>query len=312
MCLLGRRWARFVVFLLLALLVRAQESGVCSESVIVSVRDHRGQQVADLLPSSFRATLGSSVLNIRSASFRTSSPRIVLLLDRSGSMNQSFASTLAKNFVALNAGKAHIAVVLFSDHVIDTINFDTPRAEILQKLSKLQELGGLTAFYNSLIYGASLFGTPEPGDAVYAITDGGDNESNSGKYGVERELQSKGVRLFAFDLSHRNFSTEEEEAGHNNLRRLTEMTGGATISMASLPAGKEGERLNADLRGLYEAMERFYILQVEAPTLEKESRWKLEALDADGGKRKDVEVAYPGNLGPCSAPNAGQSKKAPS
>lgn len=240
MSLLRGALLQSTVFLLLIAPVCGQASGVCTESVIVNVRDHLGQLVADLLPSSFHATLGSSVLSIRSANVGAS-PRIVLLLDRSASMNQSFAAatTIAGNFVASNAVKAHISVVPFSDHVIDTIGFDTPKNEILKKLSELRDGHGHTAFYDSLIYGAGLFGTPEPGDAIYAITDGGDNQSKSNESEVEREFLSKGVRLFAFVLYDKYFPTQDERSTLPDLVHLAEMTGGASVRVDSLPTAKK-------------------------------------------------------------------------
>ena len=264
MSLLRGALLQSTVFLLLIASVCGQASGVCTESVIVNVRDHLGQLVADLLPSSFHATLGSSVLSIRSANVGAS-PRIVLLLDRSASMNQSFAAatTIAGNFVASNAVKAHISVVPFSDHVIDTIGFDTPKNEILKKLSELRDGHGHTAFYDSLIYGAGLFGTPEPGDAIYAITDGGDNQSKSNESEVEREFLSKGVRLFAFVLYDKYFPTQDERSTLPDLVHLAEMTGGAhPLEWIAYRQRRKGEQLGAPLQSLYEAMERFYRLEL--------------------------------------------------
>lgn len=294
---------RFTALLLLAASLQAEESGICRESIVVNVRDHQGQPVADLVPSSFRATVGHSVLKILSASGETSRPRIVLLLDQSGSINKSsgsfeVATRVAGNFVALNAGKAHIAVVLFSDHAISTIGFDTPKNKILQKFSELRDGEGPTAFYDSLIYGATLFGRPEPGDAIYSVTDGRDNRSKSDARDAAHVLLSRGVRLFAFVLSHGHFPTEEGPAGREDLLRLVEMTGGAAVIMDDLPARQSG-RLSPVLQPLYEAMESFYRIEIEAPTIEKESRWNMEVLDANGKRRKDLAVSYPMRLTPC-------------
>lgn len=300
------RKARFGVLLLLGISLRARDSGFCTDSIIVNVRDHQGQQVAGLLPSSFHATVGKDVLKIMSATIGTAPPRIVLLLDQSGSIN-GFNGSLdaemaaAEDFVDLNEGKAHVAVVVFSDHVIDTIGFDRPRREILQKLSARRDGKGQTAFYDSLIYGASLFGTTEPGDAVYAITDGGDNRSKSHPRDVEHKFVSKGVRLFAFVLSHRYFSTEEESMGRADLAELVEATGGAAVSMVGSPVANQADRLRPARQSLYDSMERFYHLELEAPSVGKESRWKLEVIGMRGKKRKDVEVDYPRNLAPCRA-----------
>jgi von Willebrand factor type A domain len=293
------------VSLVLAGAVRADDP--CRlQNLVVGVRDQQGKPVTGLLPASFRGTAGGRTLQVISARASATPPRIVVVVDQSGSVNRethSFetASAAAESFVLSNAGKAHIAIVFFSDHVLETAGFDTPSNEVLRKIRARQDGKGHTALYDSLIYSASLFGPPEPGDVVYAITDGGNNHGKSQARDVEREFLTKGIRLFSFIWSEKPFQSIEEQEGQSDILNLVKVTGGLEASVESLPPANQNERLNATLQPLYNAMTHFYTLEVKAPELKKGSAWKLEVVDGNGMKQGSIKVIYPKSLASCDA-----------
>jgi len=152
------------------------------------------------------------------------------------------------------------------------------------------------------MYSTSLFHNPEPGDAVYIITDGGDNQSRSTEREVERELLSKNIRLFSFVLSGYAFPTEEELLGHSYIRHLTEVTGGVVIDAGLSQYRGRGhvKQLSASLQRTYDKIISFYELEVELPRkLETEHQWKLQVVDEFGKRRKDVEIEYAKTLPSC-------------
>lgn len=194
----------------------------------------------------------------------------------------------------------YLALVLFSDHIVDTLGFDRPPNEILQKIASLTRSQDRTTLFDSLAYAIDLFHAPQPGDAIYLISDGGDNHSKHQEKDVERILLARGIRLFSLILSNRYFVTKEEADGAADLEQLAEITGGSTARAWSDQSAND-RKLNASLRQLADLMNSFYELEVDLHSkLETEHRWELWAIDENGNRRKDVEVSYPRKLVPCS------------
>jgi hypothetical protein len=286
---------------------QAQNADNCSQrSIIVNVRDQKGQLVVWLQPASFQASLSGHQVKVVSDRVLTTSPRIVLLVDISGSINSSNHSLavtkfLAEEFVAAST-TSRIALVLFSDHIVDTLDFDRKPSDMLQRLAGVTDGDGKTALLDSLAYSGNLFHTREPGDAIYVITDAVDNRSKLHEKDVEHELLSRGIRLFSFVLSDPSFVTIEEEASFADFKNLTEGTGGSSMNPSLDQSARESQQLDASLRHLYDMMRNFYELEVELPHEPKAGqRWKLNIVDSNGKKRKDVELTYPRSLLGCGS-----------
>lgn len=303
----GRKRAAHILGLLL--LVTGGQ-GLVTDScgrrtIVVNVRDHNGTPLDQLPAASFRATPGNQPVRVLSDRVRTSSPRVVLLLDHSGSVNQSNHSWDVSRFVAghsiVSGVSTRIALVTFSDHIIDTVDFGHPLNDSLQRLVNLEDGKGRTALYDSLTYAASLFQPPQLGDAIYIVTDGADNRSKSHGKDVERVLTSNGIRLFWFILSDELFPTEEERNGHQQLRWLVEAGGGSAVSADDVNSPKERHHFYNVAGHLYDSMKTFHELEVEVPRGTDESHsWDLQLVDGRGRKRKDVEISYPRRLPVCA------------
>jgi von Willebrand factor type A domain len=286
---------------------QAQNADNCSQrSIIVNVRDQKGKLVAWLQPTSFQASFRGHQVKVVSDRVLTTSPRIVLLVDISESINSSNHSLavtkfLAENFVA-GSTTSRIALVLFSDHIVDTLDFDRKPSEMFQRLASVTDGDGKTALLDSLAYSAKLFHTREPGDTIYVITDAVDNRSKLHERDIEHELLSRGIRLFSFVFSDPSFVTVEEGASVADFKKLTEETGGSSMNPSLDQSARESQQMDASLRHLYDMMRNFYELEVEVPHEPKtEQRWELKVVDSNGKKRKDVELTYPRSLLGCGS-----------
>ena len=287
---------------------KAQNPDSCLQrSIVVNVRDQQGKLVSGLQPTSFQGVLRGQPVKVLSVGVNTEPPRIVLLVDRSGSVNRSnhklqTTQFLAENFMTTSRAP-RVALALFSEQVPDVIGFDHAPNAILQRLTNLGDGHGGTAILDSLMYSARIFQTHEPGDAIYVITDAGDNKSRFQKKDVELELLSKGIRLFVFVVSTAQapLMTEiERQQGYDELQHLTEATGGSIVNAEYDPYEKESRELEASLQRAYDKMKSFYELQVGLPVKpDKERPWELRVVDEHGKKRKDVEITYARNLAPC-------------
>ena len=302
-------------FLLVALLLiepnlvlLGQQGPDClKRRLVVNVRDRTGRLVSGLRSSSFLATLHGQQIRISSATESVGSRRIVLLLDASGSVNKEnhnldTARLIAGNFLLKAPAELHPALLVFSDHIIDTVGFNRPPSEIVLRLAGLEEGRGGTALLDALMQSMNLLHPEVPGDAVYLISDGGENSSHTRLRDVKRELLARGIRVFAFRLpGNRYFSTVEERSGPMLLEDLAGTTGGAMVSLDGNVSVSDRDHLRSVLARGYDEMAHFYEVEVEVPnTLKPEHRLSLEIVDEQGKKRKDLHVVYPQELPQCS------------
>ena len=85
----------------------------------------------------------------------------MLLVDASGSVNKenlewATARLIAGNLLLKASAELHPALVVFSDHIIDTVDFSRPPSEIVMRLANLKEGRGGTALFDALMYSAKL------------------------------------------------------------------------------------------------------------------------------------------------------------
>jgi hypothetical protein len=158
----------------------------------------------------------------------------------------------------------------------------------------------------------SVFGSPQPGDAVYLITDGGDNMSKIRPGQIEDSFLGKGVRLFAFLIvSGLNFGLmPDEEQGLDVVKRLTESTGGNYMVLFGVRplVGQPNFRMSEEQKlrfaysaqVLYAQMKEFSWLGVSLPSrVDKTRDWNLELNRASNKTHKDLRLRYPHKLIPC-------------
>jgi len=260
------------------------------------------------IPSeSFHVTAGDSAVMVKSAHVSAGTHRVVLLVDISGSINKSehtweIARVAAGNLLVAAPSTLRVALVLFSNRIIDTIGFDRPATDIVERLAKMENGKGSTAILDSLDYSIKLLQPAEVGDVIYIISDGGENSSKVHRSDVESKLLGHGVRLFAFILQPKApFTTPEEAAEPSLLSNLAQVTGGMVVDEDSAAALDARPRLSAILQHGYDQMAHFYELHLTIPNpWAKKQRLRLDYVDQDGKKRKDLSVSYPQYLLPCT------------
>jgi hypothetical protein len=303
--------------------LRAQEATCSQETVFANVTDPDGNPAPGLKATNFRASFRGRPVQILSASMNIEPRRIVLLLDASGSMlgpetgKWKAALGVAKNLVEKLPPPHSIGLLVFALKIDERVDFTQNRQAILDLLNNLQAgekalPKGLrtTALWDAILEGLALLGSPQPGDAIYAITDGGDNASITSPGKVKRALLAARVRLFALlpPLSCLGSGrTLEEIEGPDTLEDLANTTGGALVSgclttLASLGGGQalEPAQLQAALDGLYRQMIKFYTLEVELPQpVDKMRDWKLEVVGLPQ-RSKHMSLVYPRKLVPCA------------
>ena len=312
--------AALMVTLALPGAVAPQEPNCRRRTVLVNVVDRDGFPVQGFSAEHFRASFRGQPVRILSAQVESRPRRIVVLLDASGSMQSTpskweMARRMAGDLIALIPAENSVALVTFGDKVYETVGFSQKPKEALEKIISLEspkptkgKIGGRTALWDALLAALAMFGSPQSGDLIYVISDGGANVGRSSLRDVERAFLDSGTRAFAFALV--DFSamrSPEETNGLSNMKELTELTGGNLIcvTVEYYAPRKHSDGVALGVRALYQQMISFYRLEIELPQdIDKPREWKLELVPGMGFKPADFRVTYPRKLLPCRAKDA--------
>jgi len=298
---------------------RAQTDSCLVRTVTVGALTDRGEAVTDLVPESFTASLHKKQVQIRSVTPKDLPPRVMLLLDASGSVVSVAADWqpsvgIASSIVRTLPAGSQIGLVVFAGKIDIYVDLTTDRSKIQRELETLKKgppvsvLG--TALWDSVSkVVATEFTVPREGDSIYAITDGDDTASLAKVNDVSKVLVAKHIRLFGFvDRSEESalIAGGEQMA---NFRNTVSATGGYAIivkgnhpEMSPLPAGafRKPDGLEKLLAIQLNQISQFYSLEIELPeSLGKNQEWQLRPVDSSPRK---FLVTYPHTLASCSPP----------
>lgn len=202
-----------------------------------------------------------------------------------------------------------IAMLTFAGDVRDQFDFSQGRRAIEKWLKEGPQGPDLerpakTALFDAIVAGLRLLRPVQLGDAIYAITDGGDNASQTSAVQTEAALEQSGVRLFAFLFAQPLLNSERE--GKDSFLGMVEDSGGFVFGVLGrpLPQGPSWdvdyiydkeirEKIKDDTSELNIQVNGFWTLELAAPPSDKESKMKLEIAGRDRRIRKDVAVTYP-------------------
>ena len=304
----------------------AQERDNCQQrAVIVNVLDRRGIPVKGLLKDNFKASFRGHPVNILSNSYTSGPRRIVILLDVSASMTGdvgakkwAIARSAVQGLVASAPSKTNIFLITFAEKIEQQLDATFDRQAITNWLnapstSDPKTLKGHTALFAAIMEAFKRLEPTQPGDAIFVVTDGGENKSMISGKQVRRQLQTSGVRLFTFLLKSW-FPSSEEDSGATELEKMVRSSGGFEIGLSSLSditvSTTVSSRWHYDERAislvgaamqiLNTQISNFYVVTVALPeSPRKPARWRLEAVDLQGRKMKGLRLTYPHELDTC-------------
>lgn len=238
-------------------------------------------------------------------------PRVILLIDTSGSMGPPDSQSGGHGWgIGLQAARfaadavpveASVAFGTFSEHLqISEFQDATSLTDQVLALGK-QEPSHRTALYDAVNNASSRFKTPQFGDTIYVVTDGGNNHSSISLHQLEDELIAHGVRVFIFLVAHPGFLTPEEREGPTNMEELAQKTGGGLITLSSKEwlTKPEAAAMAKSIREQVAAPNRME-LQLTSP-LSKPAKLSVTLPR----EPKAYTIVYPRLLEPC-AKSAGQ------
>lgn len=314
----------------------SQESSCTNRKLAVSFRDAQNLPLQNISVTDLEAKIKGKPVKLLSLAPDPRPHRIVLALDQSGSMGSiegesplwRLELSLAGHFFEMNRQRAHIAFLSFNDRVDDIVDFSRGNAAVGEMLRQSAGEGsylkthikGKTALRDAIFLGAQLLEHPSSADAVYVITDGGDNASKHSAAEVDQRLALTSVRLFAVLLC-RSAGTPirapEEISGPGELAEMARKSGGEILTAAEWHGNSVALSANVDAKArseetlsrLYQTILEDGILEIQLPfLLTKNEHWEIKLSDAARHRWKGAQITYPSMLVSCDAEVAGSGR----
>jgi hypothetical protein len=247
------------------------------------------------------------------------------------------AREAAAAFLNLAPPQAEISLSTFSATIARTFQSSDGRKAMQDWIEspesmRASELKGKAAIHQVIIETAKAMEPVHPGDSIFVITDGVNDRNFSMAASVSDELAARGIRLFEFMLDDSRRADNGIAAGgvsasapvpNPDAKELSEVVrGSGGLGYTLLPGGRKigqsfgasydyDERTRQNVRTSVSEIEiaisNFYILTAGQPNNAhgNDARglvdFQLEVVDAQGKKRKDVNLTYPARIPGCQA-----------
>jgi len=271
------------------------------------------------------AKLGSIIVPVSTVE-QIRSFRVLVLIDTSGSMDPSDAPFVYRRraLEVLNKAldelldqlPAHVRLEygVFNNNAAFGPEF-TADAQQLRKslLDSTERTKGhrnrSTALYDAVKEGLERFDSPQPGDSILMLTDGGDNISHAKPEKIQEEAERKGVRLFTVLFLGGGAVTSPTEGSPQAMFDFAERTGGGVhvidASKSSWLDAKEREKAKQELRRFWNnEVLSGYLLHFTLPASTRKQRKWLLSVDRLPGQKSKIVASYPSRLNPCPVATA--------
>jgi len=265
---------------------------------VAVVRNDDGRE---LRPAQLQITVEGTNATVLSFERANIAPRVALLLDTSSSMARFSGAAWENEWsvaeLVLDALPQHsqVAVVTFGEDV-RVSGFDSKQAagQTLVQTSAMKA-HGRTPLYSAVEQSLRLFAAPQFGDAIFIVSDAGDNVGTAKRKALSSELVSRGIRCFVILLRlHNEALTPEERQGGPNLADIAKSSGGTIWALApKWPSGQERSDFVARLQGQIGMPYRLDVSLAASPAKPA----KLKIASALNG----LELAYPQQIETCSS-----------
>jgi len=235
------------------------------------------------------------------------------MVDTSGSMEASeqkrgWGVALPAAAYAVDAvpASASVALATFSDKLQqESSDFENPKivgGRVLDLKSRQPQ--GMTRLFDSIHQVLVDFTELRSGDAIYVVTDGGDNKSRISQVKLIQELIVRGIRVFVFLVQRPNEpQTVEERSGAYQMEDLAEFTGGDVVPISAAGiAGAHRAQLDKLAPHIASEVENVYRVELGISAPGKAAHVKVSFVDRN--RTKNEHIAYSHEIAPCPPRNA--------
>ncbi len=313
-----------------------QEVTCLRRGLPVALRDKQNLPIENISVADLEAKVHGKPIKILSLAPDPRPHRLVLILDASGSMGSTAGEpalfalefALAWHFFEVNRQKSQIALLIFNDKVTEMVDFAQGNSAVGDRLRQISSdrnyvktnVKGRTALRDTILEGLQLLGHPSSADALYVLSDGGDNASKRSAANITQRLAVTSVRLFAVLLrqpvGYRN-RTPEELSGPDELSEIAGKSGGEILTAAAwngkqiaLSADSEAKLKSQEtLARLYQAILGDNLLEIELPfPIAKNEQWELKFSAGARRQWKGAQITYPTTLISCNSEVSGSGR----
>lgn len=319
---MGLRSIRVSLFLLVSCaLAHAQQAPCLERTIAVTASASDGTSVTSLDSLALQGAYGNRAVVIKSIKPAEHLPRVVLLIDTSGSMESSepAAAVIAEHLVSRLPTETEIGLAFFASNYTPMAPLAKDRGKLAFALEALKNrqyyAEGQTALWTAIGEAAKMFGTPSLGDTIYVISDGADNRSWPHMRDELQALTGSGIRFFAAVLAGPigiRSRTPDELDGPGSMKEAVRTTGGTLLFDPEAPGraysysldmveknGKPtqfAENLNRQVNQLL----NYYRLEISLPEpIHKPQSWRLRFAGDRQPPTEKLQLIYPALLMPC-------------
>jgi hypothetical protein len=301
------------VLLLFCLVASACGQHTCPErEIVINVLNKWGSRVAGITTSQLHATVGGKPLEVVALSRFYSAPRIVLLLDTSGSMDRGrkagLTSLVVDSLLASIPQESQVGLIVFSSKPELVVPLGSARDTLAGQIAKLvadpKPWHGRTATLQAISEAILLFGTPRPADTIFLISDGGQTGSFDDR-GLKHRLVESGVRVFGHLMSTEKRHSEMDRGEFGRVQDVVEYSGGAFVFASTEDSdGLDSRNVKRYSSAIAGRSTTGYLLKLRfsAPIV-KWARLKVYVKDSVGKPDKEFALEYPAEIAPCPAPS---------
>jgi hypothetical protein len=255
---------------------------------------------------------------IKAAGLAESPPRVILLVDTSGSMSlqENITGVIAERVVAHLPSNVEIGLMFFATKSTPMVVPTSDRGKLTFDLEALRSgdyyTEGVTALWSAVLESVKMFGAPVAGDSIFLISDGGENQSKVREPEVASVLGASGIRLFALILQESTLfrsRTPEMMDGPGIVQAAVRATGGTSVVIGDTPytdafnfIDKRGKPtpLGIDMNRQISQLLKFYRVEITLPkAVDKPRDWKLNLSGFSDLVRDNRVFTYPRMLFPC-------------
>jgi len=316
------RWRGIVLVLAAGVIavrpLHGQGDSCLHRTVPVNVLTAKGETVTGLTPENFKASFHRKAVKIVSVTQDEAPRRVMIVLDSSRSMMsqrhewQGYVKVARYLTERLPLGSA-IGLTVFTEKIERSIPLTNDRAKVQDELMKLESgtevFKGKTALWDAVDAASAEFVAPQEGDAIYAVTDGGDNSSKTDFAKLRANLLQKRIRIFTFSRRlDTPGPTHELYEGPMALEGLAESTGGYAVNFNPNPVGslpelrdKSGKPTAEGALLLIQFSEIFGFNRVEIELPERFDKIQAWSLAIAGPSTHNLIIVYPRKLAGCVA-----------
>jgi hypothetical protein len=285
-----------------------------------------GLTSADLEPG----PRSSESFKIVSLAADTRPRRIVILVDVSGSMaipssaSWNLATEFLHGLAGVNLPNIRFALILFSDHVVEKIDFSQDPGAVGRRLRAIADdptflkkyVHGRTGIYDALQSGLQLLDNPTSADSLLVITDGGDVGSKTSVEQLLAELSPSATRVFSILFIRRIIERNDPREDARVVKEFIDFvprSGGDIFgpilvnrsgNYAMVNPQRTSKPFGEELSEFYKEMFNNDVLSLRTgASLSKPIRLELRPSSQSHEKWKDATLFFPHQLGPCSTGN---------